>query len=513
MAAARISVRKLKEVIRLDGECGLSQRQIAESCQVAPSTVSDYLRRARLAGLSWPAMAALDERTVMERLFPPRPARAEEARPLPDWTAVHQDLKRKSVTLFLLWHEYKTAQPTGYGYSSFCALYRQWAGKLDVVMRQDHRAGEKLFVDYAGQTVPVQDQVSGETRVAQIFVAVLGASGYTYAEATWTQSLPDWIGAHSRAFAFLGGVPEIIVPDNLKGGGSRAHLYEPDLNPTYQEMAAHYGVAVIPARSRKPRDKAKVENGVLQVERWILACLRHQTFLSLSALNAAIQTLLTRLNQRPFKKLPGSRHSAFVALDQPVLRPLPLQPYEYAQWKKARVNIDYHIEVDRHYYSVPYQLVHQQVDVRLTAQCVECFVKGKRVSSHRRSSLPGQHTTQTAHMPKAHQQYVEWTPERLVRWAEQTGPATAQMFTTILATRSHPQQGFRSCLGILRLGKTYGQERLEAACQHAHALGAYAYKSVESILHHGLDQHPLSPARASPPIITHTNIRGPQYYQ
>lgn len=513
MAATRISVRKIKEVLRLHGERGLSQRQIAESCQLAPSTVSDYLRRARLAGLHWPLPAEMDERAVMERLFPPRPAGPAAARIMPDWAEVHHELKRKGVTLFLLWHEYKTAQSTGYGYSSFCALYRQWARKLNVVMRQTHRAGEKLFVDYAGQTVPVQDQLSGEIRQAQIFVAVLGASGYTYAEATWTQSLPEWIGSHSRTFAFLGGVPEIVVPDNLKSGVSRAHLYEPDLNPTYQEMAAHSGVAVIPARSRKPRDKAKVENGVLLVERWILACLRHHTFLSLSELNTAIHRLLPLLNQRPFKKLPGSRHSAFVALDQPTLRPLPTIPYEYAEWKKARVNIDYHIEVERHYYSVPYQLVHQQVDVRLTAQCVECFVKGKRVSSHRRSSLPGQHTTQTAHMPKAHQQYVEWTPERLVRWAEQTGPATAHVITTILASRAHPQQGFRSCLGILRLGKTYGAHRLEAACQHAQGLAAYAYKSVASILHHGLDQHPLPPERASPPIITHANIRGPHYYQ
>ncbi|MGE4096173.1 MAG: IS21 family transposase, partial [Candidatus Binatia bacterium] len=344
-------------------------------------------------------------------------------------------------------------------------------------------------------------------------VAVLGASGYTYAEATWTQSLPEWIGAHSRAFEFFGGVPTIVVPDNLKSGVQRAHLYEPDLNPTYQDMAAHYGIAVIPARSRKPRDKAKVENAVLQVERWILACLRHHTFLSLSALNTAIQTLLARLNQRPFKKLPGSRHSAFVALDQPALRPLPVMPYEYAEWKKARVNIDYHIEVDRHYYSVPYQLVHQQVDVRLTAQCVECFVKGKRVSSHRRSSLPGQHTTQTAHMPKAHQHYAQWTPERVLRWAEQTGPATGCVINAILASRTHPQQGFRSCLGILRLGKTYGKERLEAACAHAHALTAYTYRSVESILRHGLDQRPLPTERINPPLITHENIRGPHYYQ
>jgi transposase len=455
----------------------------------------------------------MDEQGVMERLFPSRPVRTQAVRPLPNWAEVHQELKRKSVTLFLVWHEYKTAHPAGYSYSSFCVLYRQWARKLDVVMRQDHRAGEKLFVDYAGQTVPVHDQLSGAVRQAQIFVAVLGASGYTYAEATWTQSLPEWIGSHSRAFEFFGGVPEIVVPDNLKSGVQRAHLYEPDLNPTYQEMAAHYGIAVIPARSRKPRDKAKVENGVLQVERWILACLRHQTFLSLSALNTAIQPLLTRLNHRPFKKLPGSRHSAFAALDQPALRPLPLHPYEYAEWKKARVNIDYHIEVDRHYYSVPYQFVHQQVDVRLTTQCVECFIKGRRVSSHRRSSLPGQHTTQTAHMPKAHQHYAEWTPERVIRWAEHTGPATRHVISTILASRTHPQQGFRACLGILRLGKTYGTARLEAACAHARTLTAYTYRSVESILRHGLDQRPLPTESVSPPLITHENIRGPQYYQ
>ena len=449
----------------------------------------------------------------MAGLFPPRPTDPTVARTRPDWTEVPRELKHKGGTLLLLWHEDKTVHPTGYSYSLFCLRYRQWARKLDVVMRQDHRAGEKLFVDYAGQTVPVQDQVSGEVRHAQIFVAVLGASGYTYVEATWTQRLSDWIGAQSRAFTFFGGAPEIVVPDNLKSGVSRAHLYEPALNPTYQEMAAYYGVAIIPARSRKPRDKAKVENGVQVVERWLLACLRHHTFLSLSELKAAIARLLSALNQRPFKKLPGSRQSTFMALDQPALRPLPLQPYEYAEWKKARVNLDYHIEVERHSYSVPSQLVHQQVDVRLTAQCVECFGKGKRVSSHRRSSLPGQQTTQTAHRPKAHQQYAAWTPERVVRWAEQTGPATAQVIATILASRPHPPQGFRSCLGILRLGKTYGPQRLEAACAQIRALGAYAYQSVASILQHGLDQHPLPPERASPPMLTHATMRGPPYYQ
>ena len=360
--------------------------------------------------------------------------------------------------------------------------------------------------------MPIQDSQTGEVRQAQIFVAVLGASSYPYIEATWSQSLPDWIGSHVRAFEFFGGVPEVLVPDNLRSGVTTAHRYEPELNPTYQDLATHYGGAVIPARSRKPRDKAKVENAVLLTERWIVAHLRRQTFFTLAALNAAIGQALATLNLRPVQKLPGSRPSRFLTLDQPALRPLPPTPYEYAEWKKARVHIDYHVEVDPHYYSVPYALVRQLVDVRLTAHCVECFYKGQRVRSHRRSSLKGQHTTVTAHMPTAHQAYAEWTPERLVRWAESSGPATAQLVATILATRVHPLQGFRSCLGIMRLGKTYGEERLEAACARALMLQAHSYKSVASILRHGLDQQPLTPDRVSPPSILHPNLRGPHYY-
>ena len=505
-------MRKIKEVLRLKWECGLSNRQMAKSCALARPTVAEYLRRAQAAGLSWPLPVGLDDSALERLLFPPPASVSAEPRPVPDWAVVHQELRRKGVTLFLLWQEYKAAHPQGCQYSWFCQQYGAWAGKVDLVMRQEHRAGEKLFVDYAGQTVPVQDPVSGQLRPAHIFVAVLGASSYTYAEATWTQGLPDWIGSHVRALTFFGGVPEIIVPDNLKSGVTQAHRYEPDLNPTYQEMAVHYGVAVVPARVRKPRDKAKVEVGVQVVERWILACLRHRTFFSLADLNPAIRALLVDLNCRPFKKLPGSRQHLFESLERPALKPLPSVPYEYAEWKKARVNIDYHVEVEGHYYSVPYQLVRQQVDVRLTANCVECFYKGQRVSSHRRSSLKGRHTTLTEHMPKAHQHYLEWTPERLVRWAQTTGPATAQVVATILTSRPHPQQGFRSCLGIMRLGKTYGQDRLEAACQRALALEACAYRSIESILKHGLDRHPLSAQRVSPPVINHPNIRGPEYY-
>jgi transposase len=512
MPAERLSMRKIKEVLRLKWECGLSNRQIAQSCAIGRSSVAEYVGRAKAAGLSWPLAAEVEEGAVERLLFPPPWALAATQRTVPDWARVHQELKHKGVTLFLLWQEYKAAHPEGYQYSWFCQQYRNWAGKLDLVMRQEHHAGEKLFVDYAGQSVPVHDPLTGTTRAAQVFVAVLGASSYTYIEATWGQGLPDWIGAHVRAFSYFGGVPEMVVPDNLKSGVTQAHRYEPDLNPTYQEMAAHYGVAIVPARVRKPRDKAKVESGVLVVERWILARLRHHSFFSLVELNTAIRPLLQALNSRAFKKLPGCRQELFESLERPALKPLPELAYEYAEWKKARVNIDYHVDVEGHYYSVPYQLVRQQVDVRLTAQVVECFYKGRRVSSHHRSSLKGRHTTLTQHMPKAHQRYLEWTPERLVRWAQKTGPATAQVVDTILASRPHPQQGFRSCLGIMRLGKTYGEDRLEAACRRAVALDAYAYKSLESILKHGLDRHPLPPHKVSPPIIPHLNIRGPQYY-
>jgi transposase len=439
----------------------------------------------------------------------PRPRRPEKR---DNYLDNYRELRRKGVTLSLLWHEYKAAHPEGFQYSWFCDQYRAWAGKLDVVMRQEHRAGEKLFVDYAGQTVEVVDRHTGEVRQAQIFVAVLGASNYTYAEATWTQQLPDWIGAHVRAFEFLGGTSEVVVPDNLRSGVSKAHRYEPDLNPTYAELARHYGVAVLPARARRPRDKAKAEVAVQMVERWILAVVRHRSFFSLAELNREIARLLERLNTRPFKKLPGSRRALFEQLDRPALRPLPAQPYVFAEWKKVRVNIDYHVEVDGHYYSVPYPLVRKQLEARFTARTVECFYKGQRVASHLRSPLKGRHTTVGEHMPASHRHYAEWTPQRLIRWAEKTGPATAAVIQTIIERRVHPQQGFRSCLGILRLGKGFGEERLEAACRRALRLGACSYKSIESILRQGLDRKALPEPQEQELSIEHTNLRGSQYY-
>lgn len=512
MSRERLSMRKVKDVLRLKWASGLSERQIARTCGIARSTVAEYLRRAQTAGLTWPLPDGVDEVALEQQLFPPVVAIPADKRPLPDWSEVHRELKRKGVTLFLLWQEHKAIYPEGYQYSRFCDRYRQWCGKLDIVMRQVHRAGEKLFVDYSGQTVDIIDRRTGEIKSAEIFVAVLGASNYTYVEATWTQSLPDWIGAHVRALAYIEGCPEIIVPDNLKSGVNKAHRYDPDLNKTYQDFALHYQLAIVPARTRKPRDKAKVEGGILLAQRWILARLRHHQFFSLAELNARIRVLLDELNRRPFKKLPGCRATQYQELDRPALKPLPAQRYCYAEWHKVRVAPNVHVEVDRHYYSAPYTLVKRQLDARLTATTVELLHKDKRIASHRRSSHRGGYTTVREHLPPAHQAYLEWTPQRFISWATKTGPASARVVELILASKPFPQQGYNACYGVMRLGKSYGDDRLEAACERALALGTTRYHSIESILKKNLDRRPLTaPITAKSPV-HHDNVRGPKYY-
>lgn len=512
MPRERLPMRKIKEVLRLKWSCRLSNRAIAKSCSVARSTVEEYVGRAAAAGLCWPLPDDLDDTTLENRLYPPIITPETHSRMPPNWPVIHRELGKRNVTLTLLWQEYKEQNPEAYQYSQFCELYRAYAKKIDLSMRQVHRAGEKLFIDYCGQTVPVIDRTTGEVHACQVFVAVLGASNYTYAEATFTQSLPDWIGSHVRAFEFIGGVPELLVPDNLKSGVSRACRYEPDINPTYQDMAVHYNAAVIPSRVRKPKDKAKVEVGVQIVQRWILAALRNREFFSLAELNAAIRELLHRLNNRPFKKITGSRMSLFLELDKPALRPLPAAPYEYAEWHKARPGINYHVHISEHYYSVPYQLRTVQMDVRLTASTVECFHKNKRVASHMRSRVKGGYTTVPEHMPKPHRNYAEWNPERLIRWASETGTSTAALVEAVLAKRTHPQQAFLSCMGIIALAKRYDKTRVEAACKRALAIGGASLKSVKSILEHGLDQNPNPEAQIALPIITHDNIRGNNYY-
>lgn len=509
----RLTMRKIKEVLRLKYENALSDSKIAESCWIARSTVSDYINRAKSSGITWPIPEGMDEAQLERLLFPARGDTAFGPKAEPDWLSVYKELKYPQVTKTLLWLEYKEHYPQGYQYSQFCERYKKWAKTQNVVMRQEHKAGEKVFVDYCGETVPITDPNTGEVKHAQVFVAVLGASNYTYAEASSSQGLYDWIGAHVHAFEYFGGVPEVIVPDNLRSGVSHACRYEPDINPTYQEMASYYHTTVIPARVRKPRDKAKVEAGVALVQRWILARLRHETFFSLSELNARIKELLYWLNKHPFQKLEGSRESLFTTLDKPALKPLPGEPYEYAEWKKARVNVDYHIEVDKHYYSVPYQLISEQLDVRITAATIECFYKGKRVASHTRSQEQGKYTTVTEHMPKAHQEYLEWTPERVVSWAAKSGEHVSALVEKILVQRHHPEQGFRSALGIMRLGKHYGEGRLDAACKRALEIGASSYKSIESILKKGLDRIELQKQgdELYKPV-EHANIRGSAYY-
>jgi transposase len=505
-------MRKVRELLRLKWGLGVSHRQAARGLGISPSTVVEYERRARQAGLCWPLPEGLDDAQLEALLFPPT-APAHVARPLPNWGNVHQELRRKGVTLQLLWLEYKGRHPGGYQYSQFCELYRRWEKKLDVVLRQSYRAGEKAFVDYAGPTIPVVDAETGEVCEAQLFVGVLGASNYTYAEATWTQTLPDWIGSHVRMFEYWGGAPEVLVPDNLKAGVHKACYYEPDLNPTYHELAAHYGTTVIPARPYHPRDRAKVEAGVQVAERWIVAPLRHHTFFSLGELNHEIIRLREELNERPFQKLEGSRRSLFESLERPALKSLPPAPYEYAEWKKARVNSDYHIQVDFHFYSVPYRLVREQIDVRLTAATLEALYKGRRVAAHPRSRKKGGYTTDPAHMPSAHRKHLEWSPSRLLRWASRVGPATAELVRRILESRPHPEQGYRSCLGLMRLAKSYSPERLEAASRRALPLGALSYRSVKSILQSGLDRLPLEQQTTLALPREHANLRGPEYYR
>jgi transposase len=506
-------MRKIKEVLRLKWEHKLSNRQIAKSCLISHSTVREYLDRGQLAGLSWPIDPSLDDTALENLLFPTKPLPSPSKRSMPCKEYLYKELKKKGVTLQLLWFEYKQANPEGYQYSHFCHRYRKWVKKLDVTLRQEHRAGEKLFIDYAGQTVPIIVRPTGEVVQAQIFIATLGASSYTFAKASLSQDLPSWIKSHVHAFEFFGGVPQILVPDNIKAAVSNPCRYEPDINPTYQDLAEHYGTTVIPARVSKPKDKAKVESAVFIAERWILAALRNHTFFSLKELNQCIEEKLKELNNRKFQKLDASRRDLFESIDKPALKPLPLRPYEYAEWKKARVNIDYHIEIDRHYYSVPYQLVREQIDVRLTNSIVEALFKNKRVASHQRSYQQGGFTTLKDHMPKSHQKYLDWTPSRILRWAGKNGPMTEKLIAHIFNSRPHPQQGFRSALGIMRLGKQYSQDRLEAACQRALHIRAYSYKNVESILKKGLDHQPLlfEHSEGTTPL-SHHNIRGKNYY-
>ena len=507
-------MRKIKEVLRLGLELRLGQREIARACSISQGAVHNYLKRAAAAGIDWPLPEGWEENRIEEALFGEQ-RRVEQPgeRALPDFPALHDQLQRHPyLTLQLAWEEYWQANPEGYRYSRFCELYQRWRGKQDVVLRQEYKAGEKGFVDWAGATIPVQDPVTGVIGPASLFVMVLGASSYTYVEATRDQKLTAWISSHIHAFEYFGGVPRLLVPDNLRTGVSRACRYDPDLNPTYQEMAMHYGVGVVPARPYRPRDKSKVEVGVQVVERWIVAALRHRQFFRLEDLNRAIRELLERLNQRPFRKREGSRASLFASLERSALRPLPAEPFDMSQWSRARVNIDYHIAWEANLYSVPYTLVHKLVEVRATPTTVEIFHNGQRVASHLRGRGRAQVFTQREHRPKSHQAHLEWTPSRMANWAQQIGPHTARLFEQILEEKPHPEMGYRSCLGIIRLAEQYSAARMEAAADRALRTGACRYQSVKSILKNSLDQQPLAEPPTLPAPSPHDNIRGAGYF-
>jgi transposase len=502
-------MRNTKEILRQKWLLGRPHRAICTSVGVSMGAVSLALTRAANAELTWDAVNALDDAELEARLYPSVVAAA--ARPEPDCTWIHRERHRVGVTLELLHHEYLEQHPGGLRYTSFCDRYREWMGRRGLVMRQVHVAGDKMFVDYSGKRPRIVDPSTGEVLEVELFVAALGASNLTYAEATYTQRGPDWIASHVRAFDYFGGVPAACVPDQLKSGVTRACRYEPEVQRTYEELAQHYGTTVLPARPMHPRDKAKVEVAVQIAQRWLLARIRNEVFHSLGELNARLRELLVDLNGREMRRYGKSRRALFEAIERAALRPLPTTRFEYTEWQKARVNIDYHVQVEGHFYSVPYKLVHEEVEARLCGDVVEILHGRARVAAHRRSSVKGGFTTITEHMPSAHRAQAEWTPSRIVAWAGKVGVSTRELCEAILADRPHPEQGFRSCLGILRLGKRYGELRLEAACSRALRVRARSYRHVESILKNGLDRVVATDEQTSLPL-THENVRGPGYY-
>lgn len=513
MATERLAMYRVKEILRQKHELKRSHREVARALGVSAGTVASAVSRAAQLGLDWSAIDALDDADLEARLYGPRGGSRDDARPLPDPAALHVELRRPGVTLQLLHLEYLERHPNGYRYTKFCDVYRQWTERRSPPMRQVHVAGDKMFVDYSGKKPHYVEPSTGEVVEVELFVAVLGASSYTYAEATHTQSVPDFCTSNGRAMAFFAGVPNAIVPDQLKSAVVSADRYEPGVQRTFAELGRHYGTTILPARPHSPRDKAKVEVAVRVAQRWILARMRNETFHSLGELNARIRELTDELNQRVMRHYKASRAELFERLDRPALRPLPDSPYEHAAWKRVSLNVDYHVCFDDHFYSGPSARLHEELWVRATTTTVELLDGTERVAAHARSYVKGGFTTDRQHMPSAHRKHAEWTPSRIVGWARTVGPMTEKLVETILAERRHPEWGYRSCLGLFRLAKRYGDARVEAACLRALAHGARSYRHVASILQHGLDR--LAPTddapRAESPIV-HENVRGRDYY-
>ncbi len=513
MPTMRISMKKLKEILRLTLQSELSIRAIKQILKLSIGAIQNIVSQARALKLTWEKVEPLDERQLTELFYPSKNTIPSSLYEVPCWDLVHKDLSRKGVTRQLLWEEYVEENiDNHFSYSRFCRHYTRWLKKQKRSMRQVHKVGEKLFVDYAGQTMPIVNQATGEIDRAEIFVAVLGASNYIFAEASRSQKLIDWTGSHVRAFEFFGGVPELLIPDNLKSATNKACRYDPELNSSYQQLAEHYGVVIIPARPRKPKDKSKAEIGVQIIERWILARLRHHTFFSLNELNICIQSLLEEVNNKPYQKLKGTRKEWFESMDKPVLSPLPKHPYEYTEIKLVKVNIDYHVQFDEHCYSVPHHLVGERIETHAKANVVAFYFHGKRVSSHTRKYFPGM-TTTPEHMPEHHQKHLQWTPERLMNWAQSIGNEVLQWVKSLLAQKDHPEQAYRVCLGLLNLSKTFDEARLNNACLLANQKKLYKLKQVKNILQSNLDKLVKAEQKQLPllPQI-HENIRGPKSF-
>lgn len=513
-------MRKIREVLRLYWVGGVrSRRRLAYAVGCGKTAISECLRRAAAAGLEgWQAIEPLDEEALERRLYPPATLpRKRASRAVPDWARVREELARRDhqVTLALLWTEYKAEHPDGYQYSQFVDLYRRFEKKLSVVLRQQHRAGEKVFVDFC-DGLDLIDPDSGERIPTQLFVGALGASSYTFAWATSSQALPVWLDCHVRMYEYFGGVAALTIPDNLRSGVSRPDRYEAEINPSYRELAQHYNTCVIPARIRKPRDKAKVEAAVLVAQRWLLAALRHRRFYHLNELNAAIGELLVKLNDRVMRHVQQSRRQLFERLDRPALKALPPQPYEYAEWQQVRVNIDYHVSVADHFYSAPYTLIHEPLWCRASHRTVELFHRGKRIASHVRSFKKYAYTTDPAHRPASHRAHLEWTPSRLIQWGQSIGPSTAALIEHVIRSKPHPEQGYRSALGILRLAKKFSAARLEQACERALTIQALSYTAVKTLLEQRMETAPLRTSATDGDgqgsQLGAANVRGRGYY-
>lgn len=505
MSQERLSVRKIREVLRLHHEAGLSNRAIARVCRVSNSTAGEYLARAEKAGIGWPLPDELKEKELYQKLFPEK-VKPLVVRPMPDWDKVHRELSKRAVTLTLLWKEYREKHPDGYGFTQFREYYQQWNQTHTNTMRLPRKAGEEMEVDYTGMTIAITNPETGEIHQAQVFVAALPASNYTFAEVQPSQELAHWLGGHVRAFAFFGGVPKTICPDNLKSGVKTPNRYEPELNPSYQEMAERYQVAVLPARVRKPRDKAHAENAVQNVERWILAPLRNRTFFSIGEANRAIAPLLQSLNEKEMAHLGKSRKELFEELDQPALRPLPEKPYEFAVWKNAKVNIDYHVVFEGHYYSVPHTLVRQEVQIRATETMIAIFHHSEQVAIHPRSLHQGRFTTRSEHMPANHRFILGADQDWFLKEAAKIGPQTTSYLTALLGSRLFPQHAYRSCLGIINLARKYPSQQIETACQTLLPTGLLSYRDV----HAELERISVNPS--APTLPAHENVRGKTYY-